>query len=139
MSIAVLPTNEVYFSIPRWGILLVFINQLFSRQTLTILPGFGKIELIYSCKPNHPKGAIVMSDEQIDASLSQSDSGKNIPTGVRILLRAVSILLCVCLFASLLAMALILDFRLMTSQDTLPVLGILLLVGAAVTKSLQKK
>ena len=80
-----------------------------------------------------------MSDEQIDASLPQSDSRKNIPTGVRILLRAVSILLCVCLFASLLATALILDFRLMTSQDTMPVLGILLLVGAAVTKSLQKK
>lgn len=55
-----------------------------------------------------------MSEEVI----SNSHSKKELSTGVRVLLRILSVLLCLCLCASLLATALILDFRLVTSKDT---------------------
>lgn len=52
-----------------------------------------------------------MSDEIIH-------SNTELPTGVRVLLCVLSVLLCLCLCASLLATALILDFRLVTAEDT---------------------
>lgn len=55
-----------------------------------------------------------MSEEVIPTS----NSKKALPTGVVVLLRILSVLLCLCLCASLLATALILDFRLVTSKDT---------------------
>lgn len=55
-----------------------------------------------------------MSEEVIPSSHNK----KELSTGVVVLLRILSVLLCLCLCASLLATALILDFRLVTSKDT---------------------
>lgn len=44
---------------------------------------------------------------------------KELSPGVRVLLQVLSVLLCLCLCASLTATALILDFRLVTSEDTI--------------------
>lgn len=52
------------------------------------------------------------------ADISPSATRKELPTGVRVLLRILCVLLSICLCASLLATALILDFRLVTSKDT---------------------
>ncbi|MBQ8622349.1 MAG: hypothetical protein IJ422_08565 [Oscillospiraceae bacterium] len=60
-----------------------------------------------------------MSDEHIASSMPEKPPKKDLPTGVKVLLRIVSILLCICLFATLLATVLIVDFRLMTSKDTI--------------------
>lgn len=60
-----------------------------------------------------------MSAEHINIPLPENAPKKDISTGVKVLLRILSVVLCVCLFASLLATALILDFRLMTSEDTI--------------------
>lgn len=60
-----------------------------------------------------------MSDEQIYPPQPENTPKKDIPTGVKVLLRILSVLLCLCLCASLLATALILDFRLMTSKENI--------------------
>lgn len=57
-----------------------------------------------------------MSEEQIPITQS---SRKQLPVGVRILLSVLSILLCVCLMASMLAAAAILDYRLVTSRSNI--------------------
>jgi hypothetical protein len=54
-----------------------------------------------------------------DEIISNPNSKKALPTGVVVLLRILSVLLCLCLCASLLATALILDFRLITAEDTI--------------------
>ena len=55
-----------------------------------------------------------MSEEAISVS-----KGKKPSTGVRVLLGVLSVLLCLCLCVSLTATALILDFRLITAEDTI--------------------
>lgn len=56
-----------------------------------------------------------MSEEQLPSAISK----REMPTGVKVLLRILSILLCLCLCVSLLATVLILDFRLITHKDTI--------------------
>lgn len=51
--------------------------------------------------------------------MSENTEKKALPLGIRILLNIVSVLLCICLFVSLLAAVFILDFRLITSKDTI--------------------
>ena len=60
-----------------------------------------------------------MSEEQTDISQPGKPPRTDLPAGVKVLLRILSILLCLCLCASLLATALILDFRLATSKDNI--------------------
>lgn len=56
-----------------------------------------------------------MSEEQIPVS----NTAKDLPTGVKVLLRILSVVLCLCLLSSMAATVLILDFRQMTAHDTL--------------------
>lgn len=75
-----------------------------------------------------------MPEEHIDSSLPENAPKRDLPAGVKVLLRIVSILLCGCLFASLLATVLILDFRLMTSKDNMKKIAGSLLTAPAQTQ-----
>jgi len=62
---------------------------------------------------------------------SLSAPKKELPTGVRVLLRILCILLCICLCASITATVLILDYRLVTSEDvTRQIAGALFSISA---------
>lgn len=56
-----------------------------------------------------------MSEEQIPVS----NTTKDLPIGIKVLLRVLSVLLCLCLFASMASTVLILDFQQVTDRDTI--------------------
>lgn len=60
-----------------------------------------------------------MAEEKKLSAQRTAATRNEIPVGIKVLLRILSVLLCLGLFASLLATTLILDFRLVTQKDTI--------------------
>jgi hypothetical protein len=86
-----------------------FSHSPFPAEILTFHCSFIKIKI------TPKKELFAMSEEVIPPSSSKNE----LSTGIRVLLRILSVVLCLCLCASVTATALILDFRLVTSKDTM--------------------